>query len=103
MRAGITLSAGDADHPGPLRQRHRWHRTWLEKTTLCLPEDLKAPVRRAAAARGVSEAEIIPRVGSHVGRRCPAASPWRLYASGRPIAREAEELLAGFGERLGVP
>jgi hypothetical protein len=31
----------------------------LEKTTLYLPEDLKLAVKRAAAERGVSEAEII--------------------------------------------
>ena len=38
---------------------HRWYHTFMEKTTLYLPEDLKVAVKRAAAERGVSEAEII--------------------------------------------
>ena len=71
----------------------------MEKTTLYLPEDLKAAVRRAAAARGVSEAEVI-RASIRLSVGGPRPQPrGALYSSGRPIAREAEELLAGFGER----
>ena len=71
---------------------------YREKTTLYLPEDLKRAVKRAAAARGVSEAEIIREsIRGSVGgvRRRPRGA---LYASRQPIARRAEEMLAGFGE-----
>ncbi len=80
-------------------QRHRWYHTFVEKTTLYLPEDLKVAVKRAAAERGVSEAEIIResiRVSVGGVRPRPRGA---LYSSGQPIARHAEELLAGFGER----
>ena len=71
----------------------------MEKTTLYLPADLKAAVKRVAAERGVSEAEIIREsirvsVGGARPRPCGA-----LYSSGQPIARDAEEMLAGFAER----
>jgi hypothetical protein len=81
------------------RQRQRWYHTIMEKTTLYLPEDLKSAVKRAAAERGVSEAEIIRQsIRVSVGGVRPRARG-ALYSSGQPIARDAEELLAGFGER----
>ena len=71
----------------------------MEKTTLYLPENLKLAVKRAAAARGVSEAEIIREsIRLSVGGVRPRPRG-ALYSSGQPIARHAEELLAGFGER----
>jgi hypothetical protein len=80
-------------------QRHRWYHIIMEKTTLYLPEDLKLAVKRAAAERGVSEAEIIREsIRVSVGSVRPRARG-ALYSSGQPIARDAEELLAGFGER----
>jgi hypothetical protein len=88
----------DAGRLGHGRCRHRWYHTTVEKTTLYLPEDLKSAVKRAAAERGVPEAEIIResiRVSVGVRPRARGA----LYSSGQPIARDAEEMLAGFGER----
>ena len=71
----------------------------MEKTTLYLPDDLRAMVKRTAAERGVSEAEIIREsIRLSVGGVRPRARG-AVYASGRPIARAAEELLTGFGER----
>ncbi len=71
----------------------------MEKTTLYLPEDLKVAIKRAAAQRGVSEAEIIREsIRASVGHVRPRPRGG-LYASGQPIARDAEEMLAGFGER----
>jgi hypothetical protein len=70
----------------------------VEKTTLYLPEDLKVAVKRAAAERGVSEAEIIResiRVSVGAVRPRPRGG---LYASGKPIACDAEEMLVGFGD-----
>ena len=66
------------------------------KTTIYLPDDLKAAVKREALRLGVSEAEVIRRaVASGVGRSRP--SPGLLDAE--PFAARTEELLAGFGER----
>ncbi len=71
----------------------------MEKTTLYLPEDLKVAVKRAAAERGVSEAEVIREsIRLSVGGDRPRPRG-ALYSSGRPIARDAEEMLAGLGER----
>ncbi len=82
-----------------VRWRHRWCHIVMEKTTLYLPEDLKSAVKRAAAQRGVSEAEIIREsIRLSVGGVRPRARG-ALYSSGQPIARDAEEMLAGFGER----
>lgn len=71
----------------------------MEKTTLYLPEDLKTAIKRAAAQQGISEAEVIRQsVRQSVGnvRIRPRGG---LFASGQPIARQADQLLAGFGER----
>ena len=79
--------------------RYRWYHTSVQKTTLYLPEELKAAVKRTAAERGVSEAEIIrDSIRASVGGVRPRPRGG-LYSSGRPIARDAEEILAGFGER----
>ena len=71
----------------------------MEKSTLYLPEDLKVAVKRAAAERGVSEAEVIResiRVSIGGVRPRPRGA---LYSGGQPVARDSQELLAGFGER----
>jgi hypothetical protein len=69
----------------------------MRKTTLYLPDELKAAVEREARRQGVAEAEVIRRaVAASVER--PAPRPG-LFASDQPIASRAEELLEGFGER----
>lgn len=71
----------------------------VEKTTVYLPDDLKAAVKRAARERGISEAEVIREsIRSTVGSTRPRPRGG-LYTGTEPIARRAEELLAGFGER----
>ena len=71
----------------------------MEKTTLYIPVDLKAAIRRAARRRGVSEAEVIREaVRSAVGDERPRPRG-ALFASGAPIAREADAHVTGFGER----
>lgn len=69
----------------------------MDKTTVYLPDELKAAVKRAARQRGVSEAQVI----RESIRRSAALPPPRggLYAGSEPIARRVDELLAGFGER----
>lgn len=71
----------------------------MEKTTVYLPDDLKAAVRRAAAQADVSEAEIIRQSIRQMVGEVRSRPRGRLFSSGQPIARHADELLAGFGER----
>lgn len=71
----------------------------MEKTTLYLPDELKLAVKRAAAQQGVSEAEIIRQSIRHMVGNARPRPRGGLFSSGQPIARRANELLAGFGER----
>lgn len=69
----------------------------VQKTTVCLPHDLKVAVKRAAQLPSVLEAEVI-RKSIRVGRW----RPWPrsgLYPGREPIARRVDDLLEGFGER----
>ena len=71
----------------------------MEKTTLYLPDDLKAAVKRAAAQKQISEAEVIRQsIRQAVGAVRPRPRGG-LFSSGHPIARRTDELLPGFGER----
>ena len=71
----------------------------MDKTTVYLPAELKAALRRAAQRRGVSEAAIIREsIRNAVGDDRPRPRGG-LFASGKPIARDADEHLRGFGER----
>jgi hypothetical protein len=71
----------------------------MEKTTVYLTVELKTAVKRVAHQRGVSEAEVIREsIQAAVGSVRPRPRGG-LFASGDPIAREADDHLAGFGER----
>ena len=71
----------------------------MEKTTVYLPPELKLAIRRVARRRGLSEAEVIrDSIRSAVGGARPRPHG-ALFASGAPIARQADDHLAGFGER----
>lgn len=72
---------------------------FMEKTTVYLPADLKGAIRAAAASRGLSEAEVIRRaIRDAVGETRPRPHGG-LFASGRPVARDLDDALVGFGER----
>jgi hypothetical protein len=80
-------------------QRQRWYHTIVEKTTIYLPTELKSAIKRVARRRGVSEAEVIrDSIREAVGDDRPRPRGG-LFASGSPIAREADDHLRGFGER----
>jgi hypothetical protein len=80
-------------------QCQRWYHTYMEKTTIYLPNELKVAVKRAARRRGVSEAEVIrDSIMSAVGGDRPRPRGG-LFASGAPVARRADEHLTGFGDR----
>ena len=73
----------------------------MHKTTVYLPDDLKAAVSRVAAATGVSEATVIReaiRTGTAgSGRLRPQGG---LFASGHgELSTEVDEALVGFGDR----
>jgi hypothetical protein len=71
----------------------------VNKTTVYLPPDLRAAIKHTARQRGISEAEVIRdsiRVAVGAERPRPRGG---LFASGAPIARQAEDHLPGFGER----
>jgi len=66
------------------------------KTTVYLPDDLKAAVEREARRLGLSEAEVIRRsIAGAVDRPRPQAG----ILSAEPMAERADDLLVGFGER----
>lgn len=71
------------------------------KTTLYIPEDLKAALEKMAAGEGRSEAEIIREAirAAVDGRRPPRPRiPLRAQGLGDPAASErVDELLRGFG------
>lgn len=71
----------------------------MDKTTVYLPPELKAAIRRAAQRRGVSEAEVVREsIRTAVGDERPQPRGG-LIESHDPIARQADEHLRGFGER----
>ncbi|MDQ1443962.1 MAG: hypothetical protein QOI20_426 [Acidimicrobiaceae bacterium] len=67
-----------------------------QKTTVYLPEDLKAAVEREARRRGLSEAEVIRQAIAQAVSR-PRPQPGII--DGVAIADRADELLVGFGDR----
>ena len=71
----------------------------MEKTTVYLSAELRSAIKLAARRRGVSEAEVIrDSIRSAVGEERPRPHGG-LFASGAPIARQADDHLAGFGDR----
>lgn len=66
------------------------------KTTLYLPDELKAGIEREARRRGISEAEVI-RSALSAGLTRPA--PRAGIIDGPAIAERVDELLDGFGTR----
>ncbi|MBK5305935.1 MAG: ribbon-helix-helix protein, CopG family [Frankiaceae bacterium] len=66
------------------------------KTTLYLPDELKAEVEREARRRGIAEAEVI-RLALAAGLSRPL--PRAAIIDGPAIAEHVDELLAGFGTR----
>lgn len=67
-----------------------------QKTTVYLPDELKAAVESEARRRGLPEAEVIRQAIADAVRR---PRPQAGIIDGEAFAERAEELLAGFGER----
>jgi hypothetical protein len=73
----------------------------MRKTTVYVPDDLKADLARASAATGRSEAELIREGIRLVTVETGGVTPrLPLFESGEPdLAERVDEHLAGFGER----
>jgi hypothetical protein len=71
----------------------------MQKTTVYLPDDLKAALARAAVETGKSEAELIREGVQHVVRQCPPPPSFGIFNSGIPdLGSRVDEFLAkGFG------
>ena len=72
----------------------------MQKTTVYIPEDVKRTLSRVAAARGVSEAELIREaLRALTAQATPPKPRLPLFKSGKPrLAEGVDEALAGFGE-----
>ena len=73
----------------------------MRRTTIYLPDDLKAALERTAAAQGRSEAEVVRSALSTATADQTSPQPrLPLFDSGDPTLAERadEELGAGFGE-----
>ncbi|MBA2511431.1 MAG: ribbon-helix-helix protein, CopG family [Rubrobacter sp.] len=72
----------------------------MKKTTVYLPEDLKAALGRVAVERGQSEAELIREAVGDLVRGSESPRPrLPLFRSDDPtLARRFDEELRGFGE-----
>ena len=73
----------------------------MQKTTVYLPEDLKAALMRAAQETGQSEAELIREGIKLAIERCQVPAPTiPIFVSADPtFAEHADEHLKGFGAR----
>jgi predicted transcriptional regulator len=71
------------------------------KTTLYLPDDLKAALERAARETGRSEAELMREgIRLAVAQQEPPTPTIGMFVSDDPeFAEHADEHLAGFGSR----
>jgi hypothetical protein len=73
----------------------------MKRTTIYLPDDLKAALERTAAATGTSEAEIVRgAVAAATAQHAYPPPTLPLFSSGDPtLAEHVDKALAdGFGE-----
>jgi hypothetical protein len=73
----------------------------MYKTTVYLPDDLKAELERTAAEGQCSEAEIIREgIRLAIAQHQPPAPHSGIFDSGDPtLSERVDELLKGFGEQ----
>lgn len=72
----------------------------MQKTTVYIPEDVKRALGQVAAARGVSEAELIREaLRTLTSKAAPPHPRLPLFKSGKPkLAERVDEALLEFGE-----
>ncbi len=72
----------------------------MRRTTIYLPDELKAALERTAAAQGRSEAEVVrSAVAAATSAQAPPRPRLPLFDSGDPTLAERieDELAGGFG------
>jgi hypothetical protein len=72
----------------------------MQKTTVYIPDDVKRALEQAAAARGISEAELIREaLRMLTSKAVPPRPRLPLFKSGKPrLAERVDDALSGFGE-----
>ena len=72
----------------------------MQKTTVYLPDDLKAELARTAAEMGRSEAELIRQgIRLAMAQSLPPAPLSGIFDSGDPsVSQRIDELMEGFGQ-----
>jgi Arc/MetJ-type ribon-helix-helix transcriptional regulator len=72
----------------------------MQKTTVYIPKEVKRALGQVAAARGVSEAELIREaLRTLTSQTIPPRPRLPLFKSGkRRLAERVDEALSGFGE-----
>lgn len=72
----------------------------MQKTTVYIPKEVKVALGELAAARGVSEAELIREALHKITADTRSPSPrLPLFKSGKPrLAERVDDALSGFGE-----
>lgn len=72
----------------------------MQKTTVYIPSDIKSALGKLAAARGLSEAELIRQALRAVTTEVVPPRPrLPLFKSGKPhLAERVDDALEGFGE-----
>lgn len=68
----------------------------MHKTTVYLPDELKAGLVREARRRGSSEAEVIREA---IAKAISAPRPTPGFLHAEPLADRVNELMEGFGDR----
>lgn len=78
----------------------RWYHTYVEKTTVYFPAELKRAVSRYASRRGISEAEVIRQAVAEAvaGDEIPRPRG-ALFSSDVLMADDVDAHLDGFGLR----
>ena len=75
-----------------------WYTYGMQKTTVYLPDDVKADLERTAAETGRSEAEVIREaVREAVTRRPPPPTIGILVSDDPHFAANVDQHLEGFG------
>ena len=72
----------------------------MQKTTVYIPKDVKQALSQVAAARGVSEAELIREaLRALTSKSTPPRPRLPLFTSGKPrLAERVDEALLEFGK-----
>ena len=73
----------------------------MNKTTVYLPDDLKAALSRTAASTRRSEAQLIREAIAALTAGAPRPRPTgRLFGGGDPgLSQSVDDALSGFGDR----